>query len=414
VGLGLEQVAEFGSDLVYRIPSVNSTDDLEVKLLTADRLPSAASIRVGLLVHGLDDRMWTSLRSSQNARVIVEWTEQATGWTLIEEKSLEWPPASRAMRAKLVGVSVDTPASPGHYMLTLRIPAFDRKTAPRSVELTRDVFVTSANAPQMLSAAYSWEGPQPHLVTSEPIPINVRTVNTGQATWLANPEDLRGRVFLGWRWFKGAQEISDLGGREPLPYDVFPGQRFTFRMKIIPPTEPGEYRIELYLFSDLMTQFASQGEPPLQLPIRVLRIARNEFDRWLAEQSQSIADAPHLIWSTDRRRYRRGDIVNLLVWVGVTSSTQDQLVDFSLALVWPDGREFILGERGFVLFTHGHLDPFLRAVNLRQWSGRPVDVPIALQSSEMPYGPYNAYVIVTEPNTANVIAKAEALFSLEP
>ena len=105
---------------------------------------------------------------------------------------------------------------PGRYMLTLRLPAFDRKTVPHSVELTRDAFMTSANAPQMLSAGYFWEGPQPQLVTSQPIPMGVRAINTGQATWLAHPQDLRGTTALEWRWFKGDQEISRLGGREAI------------------------------------------------------------------------------------------------------------------------------------------------------------------------------------------------------
>ena len=73
----------------------------------------------------------------------------------------------------------------------------------------------------------------------------------------------------------------------------------------------------------------------------------------------------------------------------------------------------MLGEGGFVPFTRGRLEPLFRAVKLDQWSRLAV-VPIALQSVEMPYGPYTVYLILTEPNTSNVIAKAEALFSLEP
>ena len=74
----------------------------------------------------------------------------------------------------------------------------------------------------------------------------------------------------------------------------------------------------------------------------------------------------------------------------------------------------MLGEGGFVPFTRGRLEPLFRAVKLGQWSGRLAIVPIALHSVEMPYGPYSVYLILTEPNTSNVIAKAEALFSLEP
>jgi hypothetical protein len=67
-----------------------------------------------------------------------------------------------------------------------------------------------------------------------------------------------------------------------------------------------------------------------------------------------------------------------------------------------------------VPFTQGHLDPLLRAVNLRQWGERPVGVPISLQSPEMPYGAYTMHVVLTEPNSSNVMARAQAVFSLEP
>jgi len=317
VELGLEQVAEFGSDLVYRTPASDSTHELELKLLTPDRLPISASIRVGLLVRGIHDRMWLSPRLSQRERVIVEWIEQSTGQTLIEEGSLEWPLASGAKPTTPMGVSVHTPFTQGRYLLTLQIPAFDRKTAPQSIELASNPFPTSANAPQMVSAAYAWEGPQPQLVTTGSIPMRVRTVNTGRAIWLADAEGVRGSVYLRWRWYKEDQEISGLGGREPLTYDVFPGQAFTFQSRIIPPSEPGEYRLDLELFSDLVRRFASRDEPPLQLTVHVLRIVKSDFDTWLTEQSQSIADPPRLTVSTDQRRYRRGDMLNLLVTLDV-------------------------------------------------------------------------------------------------
>src|SRR5919106_3712485 len=105
-----------------KIPAGDSTHELEVKLLTPDRLPTAASIRVGLLVRGMDDRMWLSPRLSQKAQVIVEWIEQSTGQTHIEEESLEWPLASGAEQSTPMGVSVHTPFLPGRYLLTLQIP----------------------------------------------------------------------------------------------------------------------------------------------------------------------------------------------------------------------------------------------------------------------------------------------------
>jgi hypothetical protein len=67
-----------------------------------------------------------------------------------------------------------------------------------------------------------------------------------------------------------------------------------------------------------------------------------------------------------------------------------------------------------VPFTRGALDPLLRGVKLRQLGGPLANVPMALQFADMAYGPYTVYVLLTEPKTSDVIATAEALFSLEP
>jgi hypothetical protein len=266
----------------------------------------------------------------------------------------------------------------------------------------------------MLSAAYFWEGPQPQLVISQPIPTGVRTINIGQTTWLADPTDLRGATSLEWRWFKGDREISNLGGRERLAYDVFPGQAFTFRTKIMPPAEPGEYRLEFDLVSDSMSQFAAQGESPLQLAIRVVHLARSNIDQWLAEQSQGLADPLPLTLSVERRRLRRGEMLNLMAVLNTGIPAHRQIADASLLLVWPDGSAFVLGKGGFAPYTPGLLDPLLRGIKLPEFGGAFAVLPIPLQFADMPYGPYTVHCVLTEPHTAKVIGKAEALFSLEP
>jgi len=129
--LGLEKVAEFGADLVYRIPPVDSTHELAVKLVIPDRLPIAASIRVGLLVRRMDDLVRISPRLSQRERVIVEWIEQSTGQTLIEEGSLEWSPASEAKQTTPMGVYVHTPFSRGVICLRFRSLPSTEKRLPR-------------------------------------------------------------------------------------------------------------------------------------------------------------------------------------------------------------------------------------------------------------------------------------------
>jgi hypothetical protein len=94
-------------------------------------------------------------------------------------------------------------------------------------------------------------------------------LNTGEAIWLARAEDEKGAVRLGWRWFKGEQEVLNAQGRERLGDDIFPGQSYEFRARIKPPVEAGEYTLELGLVSEFLTWFSDQGSRPLRIAVTV-------------------------------------------------------------------------------------------------------------------------------------------------
>jgi hypothetical protein len=94
-------------------------------------------------------------------------------------------------------------------------------------------------------------------------------LNTGEAIWLARAEDEKGAVRLGWRWFKGEQEIPNTQGREQLGYDVFPKQWYEFQARISPPAEAGEYTLELGLVSEFLTWFIDQGSRSLRIAVTV-------------------------------------------------------------------------------------------------------------------------------------------------
>jgi hypothetical protein len=149
---GLEKVAEFGADLVYRIPPVDSMHRLAVGLVAPDRLPIAASIKIGLLVRGMDGLVRVSPGLSQRERVIVEWREQSTGQTLIDEGALEWTPATGAKQTTPVGVSIHTPSLPGRYLLTLQIPALQSVEMPYG-PYTVYVILTEPNTSNMIAKA---------------------------------------------------------------------------------------------------------------------------------------------------------------------------------------------------------------------------------------------------------------------
>jgi hypothetical protein len=307
---------------------------------------------------------------------------------------------------------MQTPALPGHYLLTVQLPAVGSKTAHWAVELTADPFPTSLHNPQLLSAAYSWESPQPQMIIAQPVQMAIRAINTGRATWLARTEGDRGAVQLGWRWHKGDQVIPSLPGREVLAYDVFPGGETTFHTQISPPWESGDYILELGLVSELVTWFSDQGVEPLKVAVRVVHSGRDNFEQSLATQVKAIDTPPKLAVTTDRPRYRHGDRLHVLI--DAINPDRTHTVDAYLALLWPDGHIFFRDHSGSLMVSEGSWTPLAKGIILAkgiQLTNQPL---LALNLVDMPPGSYICYLILTEPNTYKIISKAETLFTLEP
>jgi hypothetical protein len=142
-------------------------------------------------------------------------------------------------------------------------------TPPRLVEVSSQAYQTSANASRALAAAYRLEAPSTNLITASIIDVTLHVTNTGQGVWLAEAREDRGKVRLGWRWFRRAEDVPFQEGREDLPYDVFPGQSYRFNTKINTPREPGEYTLELGLVCELLTWFSDRGVPALKFAVQV-------------------------------------------------------------------------------------------------------------------------------------------------
>lgn len=264
---GLEKVAAFGSDVVYKLPALEVTHQMHLEFLVPANLPVKANPTLRLLAKGIGPHPWTHPRPLGRTKSIVEWKETSSARTSRHEEELELPLVIRADDIFQMGIPVRTPPSPGHYLLTLRLPSFDINTGPKLIELRTDPFPTSRNSSQLLKAAYELEDSPLPSVTSQTGHISVKVVNTGGAVWLAHAKGDRGAVRLGWRWFKGDQEVPHTSGRELLPYDVFPGQAYVFKAGIRTPPEPGEYTLELGLVSEGVTWFSDRGVEPLKLRI---------------------------------------------------------------------------------------------------------------------------------------------------
>jgi hypothetical protein len=277
-GMGLREVARFGVDVVYKFSPVPMTHQLHAELAVPDQLPTGevvqlpreAMLTFRLLARSGGHALWVHPSPAGRMPARITWEEPSTAQQLIQLSYLELPLAIGAEETFATQLSVKAPALPGNYVLGVSLPALGLLTAPKRVRIIPDHDPQSAKSPRLLSAAYALESPSSEVISSGDITVSLQVTNTGAVLWPAATEDDRGEVRLGWRWFKEQQGIPlKEEGRQHLPYDVFPGQAHRFRTTIHPPSEPGEYTLELGLVSELITWFSDQGVAPVKLAVRV-------------------------------------------------------------------------------------------------------------------------------------------------
>ena len=281
---------------------------------------------------------------------------------------------------------------------------------------------TSGNSPQQLAAAYTLRGLDPgptiHAYPCGRIHLSMTAVNTGKAVWLARGRHDRGAVRFAWRWFWEGQEVPALAGWQESPYDIFPGQSYALTAEIAPPAWPSDYVLEVGLASEAVTWFADQGTDPLKMTIHVVNPVHGDSEYTLAKQVKAIDDLPQLMITTDQSRYRPGGRVRVMA--NLVNATGGHPVDAYFAVVWPDGRVSFQDHRGFMVDPNGIWAPLAKnfALTKGQFIERhllDLKLPEPLfREGNMPSGCYTCYLILTEPDTFQVIATARALFSLEP
>ena len=207
-------------------------------------------------------------------------------------------------------------------------------------------------------------------------------------------------------------------GWEDLPYDIFPRQRYIFSADIAPPIGPSDYILEVGLATAAMRWFSEQGTDPLKIAIRVVSTVNSDFESALAQQVKVIDDPPQVAITLDRPRYWLGGQVRVMV--NLANAARGYTVDAYFAVVWPDGRDSFQDHSGLVMELEGIWKPLVKNFALTQ--GDLIQQPLLdlklpqplLQEGNMPSGCYPCYLILTEPDTYQIIATAWALFWLEP
>ena len=275
--IGMQEITRFGSDVVYELMPGEATHELHLGLVLPDQLPTGemmqlpagAIMRLGLQAESRNHRR--SVHSSMLGRTPVQlrWKEVQTGKAHIQREKVDLPLVLKAGEVWSTSLPIRIPPAPGQYRLSLDVPTLGLKAPPKLVQVSSNAYQTSANASQSLSAAYVLEEPSSQTITSSIIDVTLQTTNTGQAVWLADAKGEKGKVRLGWRWFRGKNGVPFKEGREDLRYDVFPGQAYRFKAKIKAPLEPGEYTLELGLVCELLTWFSDRGVAPFTFAVSV-------------------------------------------------------------------------------------------------------------------------------------------------
>jgi dolichyl-phosphate-mannose-protein mannosyltransferase len=261
---------------------------------------------------------------------------------------------------------------------------------------------TSRTAPELLAASYQTDAP-PRLTVDcgKTVPMLVVATNTGRAAWLAHSRGETGVVNLGWRWHADGRPELPGEGRARLGAAVLPGQRHRFWTAMLAPREPGTYVLEVGLVDEGLTWFSAVGTPPVRVTVTVARVPPRP------DASSALPDTPSVVLTTDRPRYRPGEIVHLTVKGG--ASDRSWLVDAYLVLEGPGGAMWFHDARRLVEPGPCGWVPLATAVSLRKGH---VSVLIDIGTAGMAPGVYRWRLVLTEAGRSRVVADGETGFEL--
>jgi SAM-dependent methyltransferase len=104
----------------------------------------------------------------------------------------------------------------------------------------------------------------------EPVVIDVKVRNTGNALWLAEPQEWGGFVTLGGKLLDDQGKlITSALPRTCLPRRIPPGESVDLRMSFPAPSQPGNYRVCLDMIDEFITWFGDRGSRTPHIDIRV-------------------------------------------------------------------------------------------------------------------------------------------------
>jgi uncharacterized membrane protein len=100
------------------------------------------------------------------------------------------------------------------------------------------------------------------LHTSEETKVPVQIENPGTETWVSAG---RYPVTISYKWYKGAEMLPIEGERTMLPAVVEPKQSVHADVRVVAPTDPGDYSVRISLVQEGVAWFMTKSSSHLEL-----------------------------------------------------------------------------------------------------------------------------------------------------
>ncbi len=205
-------------------------------------------------------------------------------------------------------------------------------------------------------------------------------------------------------------------GRGPvLTSDLFPGRSAEFTTRILAPSEPGLYELELGMVSEGVAWFGPGKGAPVGVRVEVAGNSLCRFEEALAMMADSTEPPLHLQWVTDRTVFSSGEVFSARL--NLSNPGPPRVLYPVIVLRWPSGAySFLDFERqAFQSLCPGwverapatFLDHGYRAVGLPM---------LSLLLTRIPTGSYSLYFLYLRPkaSTIRVAAMTALTFELLP
>lgn len=102
--------------------------------------------------------------------------------------------------------------------------------------------------------------------------VTITLKNPTSATWPARGTAQPGSVDVAYHWLpaQGDKPVVFEGERTGLPHDIAPGESITLsNVLVVPPPNPGAYRLQMTLVQETISWFEGVGAKPLTVPVTV-------------------------------------------------------------------------------------------------------------------------------------------------